>query len=97
MIESFVKVSNDYFGNPSSLHGMGGTSGKIIIKARKQIADFICVNKIEIYFTSGGTEGNNLAIKGLHLPINIEENILLRQVLSILLYVRPLNNWKAWV
>ncbi|MBK5462304.1 MULTISPECIES: cysteine desulfurase family protein [unclassified Peribacillus] len=64
VIESFIKVSTDYFGNPSSLHGLGVQSEKLLSAARKQIAELLKVKSSEIYFTSGGTEGNNLAIKG---------------------------------
>ncbi|PAK38987.1 cysteine desulfurase family protein [Peribacillus simplex] len=64
VIESFMKVTSDYFGNPSSLHGLGVQSEKLLSAARKQIADLLKVKSSEIYFTSGGTEGNNLAIKG---------------------------------
>lgn len=67
VIESFVKVSTDYFGNPSSLHGMGVQAEKLLSTARKQIADLLKVKNTEIFFTSGGTEGNNLAIKGVAL------------------------------
>ena len=70
VIESFVKVSTDFFGNPSSLHGIGVQAEHLLSRSRKQIADLLKVKSSEILFTSGGTEGNNLAIKGLHLPIN---------------------------
>lgn len=64
VIESFVKVSTDFYGNPSSLHGMGVQAENLLSKARKQIAELLKVKSSEILFTSGGTEGNNLAIKG---------------------------------
>ena len=64
VIESFVKVSSDYFGNPSSLHGIGGQAENLLTQARTQTAKLLSVKPNEIYFTSGGTEGNNLAIKG---------------------------------
>ena len=67
VIESFMKVSMDYFGNPSSLHGMGIQAEKLLSTARKQIADLLKVKSSEVLFTSGGTEGNNLAIKGVAL------------------------------
>lgn len=67
VINSFVKVSTDYFGNPSSLHGMGGQAEKLLSQARTQVAALLSVKQNEIIFTSGGTEGNNLAIKGVAL------------------------------
>ncbi|HEY2419945.1 MAG TPA: cysteine desulfurase family protein [Neobacillus sp.] len=67
VIDSFVTVSRDFFGNPSSLHGMGGQAEKLLSQAREQIAKLLTVKPTEIYFTSGGTESNNLAIKGTAL------------------------------
>lgn len=67
VIDSFVKVSTEYFGNPSSLHGIGARAEKLLTQARNQIAELLGVKSTEVYFTSGGTEGNNLAIKGAAL------------------------------
>lgn len=52
------------FGNPSSLHGLGLESEKLITKSCEAIADILGVDKKAIYFTSGGTEANNTAIFG---------------------------------
>src|SRR5690606_36301888 len=65
VIESFQKTSERYFANPSSIHEQGATVAELQNKAREQIASLLEVNKNEIIFTSGGTEGNNLAIKGI--------------------------------
>lgn len=70
VLDSFVKVSSDYFGNPSSLHQIGGQAEKLLSQARNQIATLLGVRASEIVFTSGGTEGNNLAIKGTALALN---------------------------
>lgn len=64
VIDSFVKVSSDFFANPSSLHKLGGQSEALLNQARNQIAQLLNINPKEIYFTSGGTESNNLAVKG---------------------------------
>ncbi len=52
------------FGNPSSLHGMGAKGKEYLKEARETIAGILKAQPKEIYFTSGGTESNNLAIKG---------------------------------
>ena len=65
VIDSFIKVSTEYFGNPSSLHGLGAKAESLLTQARRQVADLLQVKSVEIYFTSGGTEGNNLAVKGI--------------------------------
>ncbi|MEH7176509.1 cysteine desulfurase family protein [Neobacillus vireti] len=67
VLDSFLKVSNDFYGNPSSLHGLGVQAEKLLTQARSQIANLLEVKSTEIYFTSGGTESNNLAIKGTAL------------------------------
>lgn len=59
MSESMI----DYFGNPSSLHRLGMVSEKKVKEAREYIGTYLDVNKDEIYFTSGGTESNNIAIQ----------------------------------
>lgn len=53
-----------YFGNPSSSHSFGTDAKVAVENARKQVADLISCRPDEIIFTSGGTESNNLAIKG---------------------------------
>lgn len=61
MSESMV----DYFGNPSSLHRLGMISEKKIKESRSYIAKYLDVDSNEIYFTSGGTEGNNIGIQSV--------------------------------
>lgn len=65
VVDSFQQVSTRFFANPSSIHQFGGEAENLLIKAREQVADLLNVKSDEIVFTSGGTEGNNLAIKGI--------------------------------
>lgn len=65
VIESYTAVAANYFGNPSSIHRMGMEAEKLLMQARAQIAAILEVKPSEIYFTSGGTEGNNMALKGV--------------------------------
>ena len=64
VLETYLKVSEQFFGNPSSLHLLGDTPAKLLAQSRAQIANEIGVHPNEIFFTSGGTEGDNWAIKG---------------------------------
>lgn len=57
-------INKDMYGNPSSLHTKGVEAEKLVKKAREAIAQSIDVEPKNIYFTSGGTESNNLAILG---------------------------------
>lgn len=61
--EAFLKVV-DEFGNPSSLHGLGLRAEHIINDAKDKIAKKLGADKKGIIFTSGGTEANNLAVRG---------------------------------
>ncbi len=65
VLDTYVKISNDYFANASSNHGLGFSSSNILEKARGQIAKYLGVLSQEVIFTSGASEGNNLAIKGV--------------------------------
>lgn len=64
VLDTFQKISSEYYGNPSSLHGLGSKAQMLLTQGRKQMAELLKVKPQEIYFTSGGTESNNLAIKG---------------------------------
>lgn len=65
VVEAMKPFLEDNFGNPSSKHWYGIQVKKAVELARKQIADLIDANLDEIIFTSGGTESNNFAIKGI--------------------------------
>lgn len=64
VMESFIKA-NEYIGNPNSLHKLGTLSKNLIVASTKQIARILNVKENEIIYTSGASESNNLAIKGL--------------------------------
>ncbi|OTP09675.1 class V aminotransferase [Enterococcus sp. 10A9_DIV0425] len=63
-LDAYVKTSQRIIGNPSSLHDLGNQANRLLQQARKQIAELISVTPEEIYFTSGGTEGDNWVLKG---------------------------------
>ncbi|EIT85471.1 class V aminotransferase [Fictibacillus macauensis ZFHKF-1] len=65
VLDAFVTVSQAYFANPSSIHSKGGESERLLQQARKTVSQLLHVKPQEIIFTSGGTEGNNTAIKGV--------------------------------
>lgn len=60
-------VLQNIYGNPSSLHGLGAKAERLLEKARQAVASTLGVNGREVIFTSGGTEANNTAIKGVAL------------------------------
>lgn len=64
-LETYVQVASKILGNPSSLHRLGDQATRILDASRQQIADLIGKKSDEIFFTSGGTEGDNWVIKGV--------------------------------
>ena len=70
-LTSYVQVSQKFFGNPSSLHQLGVDAYQVLTKARAQVASLLSVQPEEIFFTSGGTESNNWAIKGTALEKSV--------------------------
>lgn len=62
--EAVASVMYNSYGNPSSLHRKGIEAEKLIKQAKEQVADTLKASPGEIYFTSGGTESDNLAIMG---------------------------------
>jgi len=62
--QSIHEVLTRHYGNPSSLHRLGVEAEKLVSQARERIADMLGVSRNSIIFTSGGSESNNLAIKG---------------------------------
>lgn len=64
-LATYTEVAIRIWGNPSSLHNLGSQATRILEASRKQIAELIGKKAEEIYFTSGGTEGDNWVLKGV--------------------------------
>lgn len=65
VLDSFCKATKTFIGNANSLHTLGIESKKMIDRATKQIASLLQVKENELIYTSGSSEANNLAIKGI--------------------------------
>lgn len=65
VLDSYLKVTRDYIGNANSIHLLGGMSRELLIQATNQIADILNCHPKEIVFTSGASESNTTAIKGV--------------------------------
>ncbi|MDD3112267.1 MAG: aminotransferase class V-fold PLP-dependent enzyme, partial [Methanofollis liminatans] len=65
VVAAMLPYFTDHFGNPSSLYGIAEESRAAIARARSQVAAAIGASPEEIFFTAGGTESDNWAIKGI--------------------------------
>jgi cysteine desulfurase len=65
VVDAMLPYLRDHFGNPSSSHVYGRTAQAAVTRARAQVAGLLGCDADEIVFTSGGTEANNLAIRGV--------------------------------
>jgi cysteine desulfurase len=91
VVAAMLPYFTERFGNPSSVHSFGREAREGLETAREQIAHFLRTGKDEIVFTSGGTESDNLAVKGVamgrgrgHLITSkIEHHAVLRAVQSL--------------
>ena len=65
VLDSYLKVTRDYIGNANSIHTLGSKSKELLIQATNQIADILNCHPKELIFTSGASESNTTAIKGV--------------------------------
>lgn len=66
VVDAMQPLLTDFYGNPSALHWAGKPVKELLQNAREQVADLIGSSAREIIFTSGGSEANNLALKGFY-------------------------------
>src|SRR5215218_9437308 len=59
------RALTETYGNPSSVHGFGQQARAAVDRARREVAALVGAKQNEIVFTSGGTEANNLAVRGI--------------------------------
>lgn len=65
VLDAMIPYLSENYGNPSGLYNIGKISKNAVIKAREQIAEVINCDKQEVYFTAGGTESDNWAVKSI--------------------------------
>src|SRR5579871_2308586 len=65
VVDAMLPFLREHFGNPSSGHAYGAIAKDAVTRARRQVAALIGADGDEVLFTSGGTEANNLAIRGV--------------------------------
>jgi len=65
VLEAMLPYLTELFGNPNSIHSLGREARKAVDEAREKIAEVLCCHPAELVFTSGGTESDNLALRGV--------------------------------
>lgn len=81
VLESYNKATRDYMGNANSIHALGVKSKVLLNSAVKQVCELLSVKEEEIIFTSGATESNNTALKGVALAYqNKGKHIIVSQL-----------------
>lgn len=77
VLDSYLKVTRDYIGNANSIHTLGSKSKELLLQATNQIADILNCHPKELIFTSGASESNTTAIKGVAIKyINRGKHII---------------------
>jgi cysteine desulfurase len=76
VIEAMIPYFHDISANPSSIHSAGQQAREAVEAARKSLAELLNSRSDEIYFTSGGTEADNIAIKGTAFAENTRKDII---------------------
>ena len=74
VVEAMLPFLYEKYGNPSSIHSFGRETKVALEEAREAVAEFLKVRAADIYFTSGGTESDNLAIKGVAYELKHKGN-----------------------
>ena len=69
VVEAMTPYFTEYYGNPSSIYSFAGEANKAVAKARQTLADLIHAKAEEIYFTGGGSESDNWALKAITTKI----------------------------
>jgi len=90
-MESYFREN---YGNPSSLHGFGELAKSAVESARKKVANLVGASAEEIYFTSCGTESNNLALWGLARALKGKGNHIISSVIEHHSVLNPLKEMK---
>ena len=94
VLEDMLPYFSQHYGNPSSLHDFGDTAHGALDNARSQVAALISASEEEIYFTSCGTESNNLALWGLGKAAKGKGRHIISSVIEHQSIINPLKDMK---
>lgn len=90
VLEAMLPYLGERFGNPSSRHGFGRRARQAVEQAREQVGALVGAHPSQVFFTSGGTEANNLALKGT--AARLEGRVILRSAVEHPSVIEPLKS-----
>ena len=91
VIDTYARVCREFIGNPNSLHSLGVKSKELIDASSEQIANILGVKPSEIIYTSGASEANNTAIKGVCFKYQNRGKHIITTELEHSSIIAPLN------
>ena len=94
VVQAMLPYFSEYYGNPSSIYDFAGKSKEAITKGREQTAEVLGAKKEEIYFTAGGSESDNWALKATFEAYKAKETTSSQQRSSIMQFSIPVNIWR---
>ena len=93
--QAMLPYIQEHFGNPSSSHALGQTTKLAVEKAREQVATLLGCSSDEILFTSGGSESNNMAIKGIAYTLRFKGDHIITSSIEVL--IRSFSITSKWI
>ena len=94
VVEAMLPYFTEYYGNPSSVYELAGISKKAVTEGREKVASVIGANPNDIYFTAGGSESDNWALKATYEAYKSKGNHIITTKMSIMPSCIPVNGWK---
>jgi cysteine desulfurase len=92
VVEAMLPFLREHFGNPSSGHPYGQRAQQAVVRAREQVAALLGCAPDEVVFTGGGTEANNLAIRGVAAAVGAARRHLVTSVVEHPATARPCDH-----
>ena len=95
VVEAMLPYFTEHYGNPSSVYSFAAGNKEIVSRQREVIAQALGAQANEIYFTAGGSEADNWALKAAAEAYEKKENISSQQRSSIMRFCIPANIWRS--
>lgn len=95
VLEAMTPYFTEHYGNPSSIYSFAGESKRAVDAERNTMAEFLNASTEEIYFTGGGSESDNWALKATAEHMQIKENTSSHPRSSTMRSCTPVSGWRS--